>query len=151
MESPRVPDPYDGPVQDESPGTGAVVIRAALVALALACAGWLAVSLRNERLQVSGIKLLAEQPPRADAAFDDFRKASLLSASQQPELFQASVYFLKGDRPRAIAMLRGLLAEEPENRTGWLLLGNWLRATGAPGADSAYARARALNGDPVRP
>lgn len=126
--------------------------RAALAVLALACSGWLAISLRNERLQVSGIKLLAEQPPRVDTAFDDFRKASLLSASQQPELFEASVYFLKGERPRAIAMLRGLLAEEPDNRTGWLLLGNWLRATGDPdGAGRAYARARELNGGPFRP
>jgi len=151
LESPRVPDPYDGQVREESSGTGALVARAALAVLALLCAGWLGVSLRNERLQVAGIKLLAQQPPRADAAFDDFRKASLLSASQQPELFEASVFFLQGERPKAIAMLRGLLAEEPDNRTGWLLLGNWLRATGDPGADRAYARARALNGNPVRP
>ena len=151
MERPRVPDPYDGSVHEESFGTRALVVRTALVALALLCAGWLAVSLRNERLQVAGIRLLAEKPPQVDAALDDFRRASQLSASQQPELFEASVYFLKGQRPRAISMLRGLLAREPDNRTGWLLLGNWLQASGDPGAARAYARARELNGSPVRP
>lgn len=125
--------------------------RVLLVALALACAGWLAVSLRNEKLQVSGIKALALKPPQTAPAFEDFRRASQLSASQQPELFEASVYFLEGRRARAIAMLRGLLAAEPDNRTGWILLGNWLSVAGQPGAGSAYARARALNGRPVRP
>ena len=116
------------------------------MALALLCAGWLAVSLRNERLQVAGIRLLAEKPPQVDAALDDFRRASQLSASQQPELFEASVYFLKGQRPRAISMLRGLLAREPDNRTGWLLLSAWLRPTDPAGANAAAERARVLDG-----
>lgn len=122
-----------------------------MVVVAVACAAWLAVSLRDERLQVRGIELLAESPPKPALALDDFRRASLLSASQQPELFQASVYFVQGRRATAIAMLRSLLAAEPDNRTGWILLANWLRATGKPGAEQAYARARSLDGNLVRP
>ena len=120
----------------------------ALVVGALACAAWLAVSLRNERLQVAGIKLLQEEPPQATLALQDFQRASQLSASQQPELFEASVYFAQGQRARAIGMLRGLLADEPKNRTGWLLLSNWLRPSHPRAADAALARARALDGAP---
>ena len=124
-----------------------MVLRVALVAGAVVVAGWLALSLRNERLQVSGIRLMAAQPPQPAQALRDFRAASRLSASQQPELFEASAYFAQGDRARAIGMLRSLLAEEPDNRTGWLLLAGWLRPTDPRGAESAAARARALNGN----
>lgn len=128
-----------------------LVARLLLVILALACAAWLGVSLRNERLQVDGIKALAQKPPDTAAAFEDFRRASQLSASQQPELFEASVYFVEGERTKAIVLLRGLLESEPDNRTGWVLLGNWLEASGEPGAEAAYARARRLNGAPLSP
>jgi len=123
-----------------------IALRAALVALALVCAAWLALSLRNERLQTAGIKLFQRPQPDFSLALDDFRRASELSASQQPELFEASVYFAQGQGPKAIAMLRALLAAEPDNRTGWLLLSNWLRPTDPGGADAALARYRALDG-----
>jgi len=121
-------------------------LRVILVAAALVVAGWLALSLRNERLQVSGIKLMAEQPPQPTLALDRFRQASLLSASQQPELFEASAYYAQGQPQRAITMLRDLLAQEPDNRTGWLLLSAWLRPTDPAGAKAATERARALDG-----
>ena len=121
-------------------------LRVILVAAALVVAGWLALSLRNERLQVSGIRLMAEQPPQPALALDRFRQASLLSASQQPELFEASAYYAKGQPQRAVTMLRDLLAQEPDNRTGWLLLSAWLRPTDPAGAKAATERARALDG-----
>lgn len=121
-------------------------LRVILVAAALVVAGWLALSLRNERLQVSGIRLMAEQPPQPALALDRFRQASLLSASQQPELFEASAYYAQGQPQRAVTMLRDLLAQEPDNRTGWLLLSAWLRPTDPAGAKAATERARALDG-----
>ena len=121
-------------------------LRVILVAAALVVAGWLALSLRNERLQVSGIRLMAEQPPQPELALDRFRQASLLSASQQPELFEASAYYAQGQPQRAVTMLRDLLAQEPDNRTGWLLLSAWLRPTDPAGAKAATERARALDG-----
>ena len=125
-----------------------LLLRVALVIAALAAAGWLALSLQNERLQVAGIKLMAGSPPQPGPALEKFRRASRLSASQQPEQFQANAYFTRGERSRAVAMLRGLLAKEPDNRTGWLLLGNWLAPDNPREADAAFARARALNGSP---
>ena len=123
-----------------------LALRVILVAAALVVAGWLALSLRNERLQVSGIRLMAEQPPQPALALDRFRQASLLSASQQPELFEASAYYAQGQPQRAVTMLRDLLAQEPDNRTGWLLLSAWLRPTDPAGANAAAERARVLDG-----
>ena len=125
---------------------GHFLARVALVAVALAVAAWLGLSLSNERLQVAGIKLMVGQPPQPEAALRRFQEASKLSASQQPELFQASAYFAQGDTARALGMLRALLADEPDNRTGWLLLSRWLRPTDPRGAEEAAARARALDG-----
>lgn len=121
-------------------------LRVALVAAALVVAGWLALSLQNERLQVSGIKLMAAQPPQPALALRKFRQASRLSASQQPELFEASAYYVQGQPQRAVTMLRGLLAREPDNRTGWLLLSAWLRPTDPAAAEAAARRARVLDG-----
>jgi predicted Zn-dependent protease len=122
------------------------VLRVILVASALAVACWLALSLRNERLQVAGIRLLADQPPQPALALEKFRGASRLSASQQPELFEASAYYAQGQPQRAITMLRGLLAQEPDNRTGWLLLSVWLSPIDPTGAKAAAERARVLDG-----
>lgn len=137
--------PYDATVSP-APTHRQAVLRIVLVAAALVVAGWLALSLRNERLQVAGIKLMAERPPQTTAALEKFRQASRISASQQPELFEAAAYFAQGDRERAIGMMRGLLADEPENRTGWLLLATWLRPTDPAAADEAFGRAEALDG-----
>ena len=117
-----------------------------LAAAALAIAAWLTLSLSNERLQVAGIKLMAAEPPQPAEALVKFRQASRLNASQQPELFEASALFVQGDRAGAADMLRELLADEPDNRTGWLLLAAWLRPTDPRGAEAAAARARALDG-----
>ncbi len=137
--------PYDAPVSS-APVPRHALLRVVLFAVALVVASWLALSLANERIQVSGIRLMAEQPPQPGLALDNFRQASRLSASQQPELFEASAYFAQGRREKAVAMLRGLLAEEPDNRTGWLLLSTWLRPTNPDAADAAAERARALDG-----
>jgi predicted Zn-dependent protease len=137
--------PYDAPVSS-APVPRHALLRFALLAVALVIAGWLALSLANERLQVSGIKLMAEQPPQPALALEKFRQASRLSASQQPELFEASAYYAQGQPQRAVTMLRDLLAQEPDNRTGWLLLSAWLRPTDPAGANAAAERARVLDG-----
>ncbi|MFM8761756.1 MAG: tetratricopeptide repeat protein [Solirubrobacterales bacterium] len=131
-----------------SPTYSQAAVRVVLAGASLVIAAWLALSLSNERLQVAGIKLMAADPPQPAAALKKFQAASRMSASQQPELFEASAYFAQGDDARAITMLQGLLAEEPDNRTGWLLLANWLRPGDPRGADAAFARARVLDGKP---
>jgi len=90
--------------------------------------------------------LLAEQPPRPTEAIERFRGAGLLSASLQPKLFEASSVYLLGDREKAIGDLRSLLLREPRNRTGWLLLGNWLLASDPGAAAIAFRQAELLDG-----
>jgi cytochrome c-type biogenesis protein CcmH/NrfG len=56
------------------------------------------------------------------------------------------VLFIDGDRAGAIARLEGLLRREPENRTGWVLLGNWLRGEDPIASERAFERAAQLDG-----
>ena len=120
--------------------------RLLLSLLATAIVAWLVISWNDDRLQTQGIVLLERQPPQTAEALESFRSAKLLNASLQPDAFEASALFLNGDRARAIAQLEGLLRSEPENRTGWLLLGNWLSSDDPAGAARAFERAAALDG-----
>lgn len=120
--------------------------RILLSLLASAAIVWLLISWHDERLQTEGIMLLAEQPPRPTEAIERFRDAGLLSASLQPELFEASSVYILGDREKAIGDLRSLLLREPRNRTGWLLLGNWLLVSDPSAAATAFHQAALLDG-----
>lgn len=127
--------------------------RILLSLLAAAIIAWLVISWNDDRLQTQGIVLLERQPPQTAEALERFRSAKLLNASLQPGAFEASVLLLNGDRARAIAQLEELLRSEPENRTGWLLLGNWLSSEDPAGAARAFERAAALDGvkQPAKP
>jgi len=125
----------------------ALALRLLLSLLAVVAAGWLLVGWHDERLQTQGILLLAEQPARPAEAIERFRGAQLFSASLQPQLFEASAVYLLGDRTRATGDLRQLLVREPRNRTGWLLLGNWLLTDDPPAAEAAFRQASALDGE----
>lgn len=119
-----------------------------LVAAALACATWLAVSLRNEQLIAASSSALAS--PNADdaAILADLRRASRLNASPQPRLLEAVLEMRQGRRSRAVSGLRAILADEPLNRPVWLLLSKWLRPIDPRGADAALARYQELDGRP---
>lgn len=136
---------YDLGVTERLP-TASVPLRALLTLLAVLACGWLLVSWRDERLQTEAIVLLAEQPPQAAEAIPRLQDAQLLSASLQPQAFKASADFILGDHRKAIAELQAVLDQEPENRTGWLLLGNWLLAVSPAASARAFARAAELDG-----
>ena len=125
------------------------VTRVLLVALALLAAGWLAVSWRDVRLQDQGIRLFQATPTQARAALSKFHAAGRLNASRQPRQFEAASYWVLGERERAVAMLKDLLRQEPDNRIGWVLLSNWLRASDPAAAAAAARRAEKLNGKPA--
>ena len=120
--------------------------RLLLSLLAAAIFAWLVISWNDDRLQTQGIVLLERQPPETAEALERFRSAKLLSASLQPDAFEASALFLNGDRARAVAGLERLLQSEPENRTGWLLLGSWLRSDDPIASARAFERAAQLDG-----
>ncbi len=121
-------------------------VRVLLSAAALLIAGWLIVSWQDERLQTQGILLLGQQPPNTAAAVDRFERARLLSVSLQPDQFIASAVYLSGDQLGAENQLRALLVREPENRTGWLLLANWLLADDPVAGRQALEIAARLDG-----
>ena len=120
--------------------------RLLLSLVATAIVAWLVISWNDDRLQTQGIVLLEARPPQTAEAIKSFRSAKLLNASLQPDAFEASVLFIDGDRAGAIARLEGLLRREPENRTGWVLLGNWLRGEDPIASERAFERAAQLDG-----
>jgi len=122
------------------------VVRILFTAAALLIAGWLLVSWQDERLQRQGILLLGQQPPNTAAAIDRFERARLLSVSLQPDQFIAATVYLNGDHAGAEKQLRALLVREPENRTGWLLLANWLLADDPIAGRQALEVAAQLDG-----
>ncbi len=122
-------------------------VRVLLSAAALLIAGWLLVSWHDERLQTQGSHiLLGQQPPNTAAAIDRFERARLLSVSLQPDQFIAMAVYLNGDHVEAENQLRALLVREPENRTGWLLLANWLLADDPVAGRQALEVAARLDG-----
>ncbi|GEM_PF-1023095 len=129
-----------------SSGSTSLGARLLLSLLAAAAVAWLLISWNDQRLQTEAIVLLTQRPPQAMLAVDRLRSAKLLSASLQPDAFEASAFFLAGNRAKAIAQLESLLRKEPENRTGWLLLGKWLQADNPAGSARAFSRAAQLNG-----
>ena len=138
---------YDYKVALNQTGT-TTALRIALSVLALLAGGWLLVGWNDARLQTDGILLLAEHPPRAAEALKRFNSAKFLSASLQPEEFASSSVFLLGNRPLAIDQLKTVLETEPQNRSGWILLANWLAPTDPVASAAAFRRAALLNGNP---
>ena len=128
--------------------TGSPLARAALLATALLSAGWLALMLHDQRLQDSAVKLLQQRPPQLAAARAKLESAGRLSASLQPRQIATTATFFSGDAAGAATQLRKLLADEPRNRTGWLLLGTYLERIDPRGAAQARARAAVLDGHP---
>ena len=118
----------------------------ALSLLAAAIAAWLLIGWNDDRLQTQGATLLQQRPPGPRLALDRFRAAKLLNASSQPDAFEALAFFLAGEREKAVAQLEALLRSEPENRTGWLLLADWLSVDDPAGSARAVARGAQLDG-----
>lgn len=121
--------------------------RVLVLVLALLAAAWLAVALRDVRLQEEGIRLLQQSPPRPGAALERFRDAQRWNASRQPRQFEAAALFLDGRREAAIAMIEEVLAAEPENRAAWILLASWTRGTDEARSAQAARRAAELDGE----
>jgi len=107
-----------------------VIARGALVAVAVAWAAWFAISLRPVRERDEAIA--AHDPQRAAALLS---RAASHTRSSEPDLRLAQLWAFQRRRERATAILRGIVAKEPENFDAWLLLSQT-----APPALAARAR-----------
>lgn len=127
-----------------------MAVRAALLVVAVLAATWLALAHRNLRLEHDAFQQIGATPPNTAGALALLQDARLLNASTERIQVKAIAYWNAGQRDRAIAQLREVVAQEPENATAWGLLTYYLRQTDPRAAEVAAARARALGGRPPR-
>ena len=131
-----------------------MLARAALLAVAVAAAAWLAAAYPGARDEARA-RDLPTRPDGSLAPRERERAIALLEAARRrrpdgavvPQL--AAHHLARGDAERAIALLRPLVRAEPENVTAWTLLalalaetrpGRRARRRGAPqGAGAARA------------
>lgn len=127
------------------------VTKAAAVLVGLASIAFLALSLRSVNLLYEANRLLLEKPPRTAEAASKARAAGRISPGQADELLEVGSRVAAGQDTKAIALLHASLAKEPDNVSGWLLLGRLLISLGRDREGrQALRRARALSGDPGR-
>jgi predicted Zn-dependent protease len=132
-----------------------VLVRGALLVVAVAAAVWLASAYPGARDEARAREL----PTRADGTLgprERERTIRLLEAARRrrpdgavvPQL--AGNYLARGDSARAVALLRPLVRDEPENVTAWTVLAFALADSDPAGARAAGARRLEL-APPVRP
>jgi hypothetical protein len=124
-------------------------IRIALVALAVLAGGWLAVQERaaDAERELDGIAFRpggALSPAEVARARDLLAADRRLNPDRRPDLYEAVVLGRSGRERKAIAVLRGTVAAEPENLEAWALLARTAEDTDPQLAQRARARLREL-------
>jgi predicted Zn-dependent protease len=124
-----------------------MIVRAAVVLLAVAAIAWLGAGIAASRAQDDLGRLVATTaaPDRADLARADElrRRAERAVPGRRPSLLEATL-LVKADRAAAARLLEGVVAAEPENAEAWLLLS---QASEGRRAEQARERVRALAPD----
>jgi hypothetical protein len=136
-----------------------VVVRGALVAVAVLLLAWLALSLRAVELSADGAAVLKRarvgeglgrahgiSHAEAQRGLDLLRRAQRFNADSQPLLDETSLLIVMGKPREAMTVARRVLADEPENVIAWTLLIVSSRRVGdTTTATQAALRVRALN------
>jgi len=101
--------------------------RIVLALVALLVAAWLAVSLRDARLEGRGLELAKLPAEQLDAATvresdDLLRRARLLNPDRTLTYDRGVLLLRAGRRAEGVERVESYLREEPENRQAWGLL-----------------------------
>lgn len=129
--------------------TGAVP-RLGLLLAAAAAVAWLALGLRSASLEASGAAVATGPasgltPARVSRALDELERADDALPRRDPAVLRARLLERTGRRPQALAILRRLVAEEPENSRYWIAVARTARRADPALAARARARLRELS------
>jgi hypothetical protein len=119
--------------------------RLALVAVALVAVAWLGLSLRAARLEAEGRELVeaGQRQPLAPAevreGLDILRRSQRFNEDAVPRLSEAALLAGAGRHDEAIAAAERVVADEPDNLEGWVVL-----YLGAAATDNQSLATRAL-------
>jgi hypothetical protein len=127
-----------------------VVARAGLVLAAAGVIAWLAIGLREARLEASGSAVATGPasgltPARVARADRDLRDADRLTPHQDPAAFRARLLFRTGHPAQAVRIFQSLVRAQPENANYWLALAIAARRVDPPLAARARAKVRELS------
>ena len=135
-----------------------MIVRVAIVAVALAAAGWFATSLQSERLHSqatdklgsssgSGFALLMRSatPGNLRESADLLERSRKWAPLQAPVILEAELMTFSGRRQRGVDLLEQLLDREPENADAWAALATILAPTEPARAAAARRRFRELS------
>jgi hypothetical protein len=116
----------------------AVLIRCALVAIALLAGAWLVLSFRALELEADG-RTIFERAQRGPIPAAEVRRgqsflhrAGRFNADKSPLVYESFLLFDTGRYEEAAATAERLVADEPDNIDGWIVL--YLAARGPEGA-----------------
>jgi predicted Zn-dependent protease len=140
---------------DEVTGGGdrrrAAVTRAAVIVLAIAAIGWLALSVQSTRAEDELSSLAREERVGdLDRAAELRRTAERFVPGRRPSMIEATLRVQAGDRAGAVRILEDVVHDEPENGEAWLLLARAAEDVDPGLAERAMARVREL-APPVPP
>jgi hypothetical protein len=132
-----------------------MVLRGALVLVALLALGWFGVLYRDRRVGQAAADVIFYEPRLPAAEFDRqmerLRDARLLDPDRYWELTRAR-YFLLRDRPvRALRTANGLVREEPDNLDAWIVVHEASRQLDPRRAARALTEISRLNPRLTRP
>lgn len=122
-----------------------MVARIALALVCLVVAAWLALGLRDARLEQRGTDLSRTPAAVDDAAVareadEQLADAELLNPDTNPIVVRSGLALRRGDLDRGIALLEDVVEREPENLPAWRLLGLAARAAHDPGLERRAQR-----------
>jgi hypothetical protein len=129
-----------------------VLVRCAIVVIALAVVAWLALSIRALDLEAQGqvTALRANSGKISAAEFergrDALQRSRRFNADTTPLLDEALLLAGVGRRRKSLAIAERAVADEPENRDAWTFLYRAAHAFGDRATEARAARAiRALD------
>ncbi len=129
-----------------------MIVRAAIVLVAIAAVAWLAAGIAASRAQEDLARLVAtaDEPDGADRArASELRqRAERRVPGRRPSLLEATL-LVRIDRAAAATLLEDVVADEPDNAEAWLLLAQ--ATAGTERAEQAMERVRALAPDVPAP
>jgi predicted Zn-dependent protease len=132
-----------------------VIVRAAIVLIAIAAAAWLGAGIQASRAQDDLARLVATtaEPDEADLArARELRSdAERYLSGRRATLLEATLLLRADERAQAARLLEDLVADEPENAEAWLLLAQASEDRDPEREAQARERVRALAPDVPSP
>jgi uncharacterized protein HemX len=126
MDTRAASEPADGLAAQMRDDSAVLVLRALLIAFALAACAWFALGVRSSHDADKVAALIGHatsiSPSQARADDNNLDHAEVLNPDQYLELLRAEVALHAGKRAVALAIAKQVVSREPQNPEDWMVL-----------------------------